>query len=317
MHFCCPLGVLSTLALLEAVTAYTWADTKNMFVFGASYTTVGWNITAGLNSTIPYLTSSNGPNWIMALNQRYNISPIALWDVAYPGAVVDNSFVATTIPGAWDLVTQTQLWKQYFSPAPETVPWTSENSLFMFEFGLNDVSNSMVANTTAATRPILYRNILKQYMAQLDILYQAGARNFLISNVPTAHRTPMWATQSPSTILAVELSTLDFNTQLAASVKSFIATYNTTSMIKKNGPLGKFQIMDNYAMFDILLDNADLLGYYNITGYCAQYVDGTVTTNTQMPGCLPASNYFWLNTFHPLWTVHDSVAKAMQRILSS
>jgi hypothetical protein len=42
----------------------TWKTTDYMFVFGDSYTTTGYNISAGVNSPTPGHTSSNGPNWM-------------------------------------------------------------------------------------------------------------------------------------------------------------------------------------------------------------------------------------------------------------
>lgn len=142
-------------------------------------------------------------------------------------------------------------------------------------------------------------------MTQLDNLYKGGARNFLIVNVAPIHRTPMYVNQP--NVAQVKLATLDFDTQLSLGIKSFIASHNTSSAIAQNGgkPLGQVKILDSYALFNVLLDNASVLGYYNITGYCAQYVYGTPTRNTQLPGCLPTSSYFWLNSFHPLWTVHE------------
>lgn len=148
---------------------------------------------------------------------------------------------------------------------------------------------------------------MQQYLTQLENLYAGGARNFLIVNIPPVQRTPMWVTQSPSTVATVALAALDFNSQLAGIVKSFVATYNTTAMISQNGALGQVKIMDAYSLFNFLLDNAGLFGYYDITGYCPQYVYGTASRNTQLPGCAPTSAYFWLNTLHPLWTVHEYV----------
>ena len=54
--------VVSTLSVATAKLA--WADTKYMIVFGDSYTTNGYNISAGIDSPVPGFTSSNGPNWV-------------------------------------------------------------------------------------------------------------------------------------------------------------------------------------------------------------------------------------------------------------
>lgn len=142
-------------------------------------------------------------------------------------------------------------------------------------------------------------------MNQLDILYKAGARNFLINNILPEDRTPRWLGNSDA-----QNATLQFNAQLATSFASFISTHNTTAMIAANGPLGQAKIHDVYTLFNTLLDNSATLGYFDVTGYCSTYVNGTTTPNTQTEPCLPTSAYFWLNDFHPLWTIHEYVVSA-------
>lgn len=59
--------VASVLLGVSSVSALTWGSTKFLFVFGDSYTTTGWNISAGINSPVPGFTSSNGQNWVQYL----------------------------------------------------------------------------------------------------------------------------------------------------------------------------------------------------------------------------------------------------------
>lgn len=41
---------LASASLVTAASNLTWANTKNLFVFGDSYTAEGYNISAGINS---------------------------------------------------------------------------------------------------------------------------------------------------------------------------------------------------------------------------------------------------------------------------
>ncbi len=79
--------LLATLCLLPTlvVSKLTFGTTKFLFTFGDSYTTDGFNISAGVNSPVPgfvccycaihfitrltenYQTSSNGQNWVQFL----------------------------------------------------------------------------------------------------------------------------------------------------------------------------------------------------------------------------------------------------------
>jgi phospholipase/lecithinase/hemolysin len=61
------VGTSALLSLLSASLAsakLSWNSTDFMFVFGDSYTTTGFNISAGVNSPTPGYVSSNGPNWV-------------------------------------------------------------------------------------------------------------------------------------------------------------------------------------------------------------------------------------------------------------
>lgn len=142
-------------------------------------------------------------------------------------------------------------------------------------------------------------------MAQLDILYDAGARNFLIVNVPPMERTPLFVAQGKAVQNMVEVASLDFDAQLGDNFEKWTAARNTTAVARKNGYLGQAKIFDVHSLFTVLLDNAKVLGYYDTENFCLAYAYGTATRNTQLPGCLPTSAYFWLNTLHPLWTVHE------------
>lgn len=82
--------VVASIALLcssSFVSALSWNATEYMFVFGDSYTTDGYNVSAGVSSPVPgYVnictrflpflgltsyrqTSSNGQNWVQFLSK--------------------------------------------------------------------------------------------------------------------------------------------------------------------------------------------------------------------------------------------------------
>ncbi|KAI0042832.1 carbohydrate esterase family 16 protein, partial [Auriscalpium vulgare] len=71
-----------------------------------------------------------------------------------------------------------------------------------------------------------------------------------------------------------------------------------------------------YDVCSTLLDNAGTLGFVNITGYSEAYENGTPAQTTQADGYAPVSSFFWLNSLHPLFTVHDILAKAISTVLS-
>lgn len=78
------------------------------------------------------------------------------------------------------LVDQTTEFVDNLSPAPSDAPWTADNSLFALWFGVNDIGNSYwLSNETEVINAIF-----DSYFAQAQLLYKAGARNFLFLTCP-------------------------------------------------------------------------------------------------------------------------------------
>ncbi|KAF8323342.1 hypothetical protein DL93DRAFT_2191230 [Clavulina sp. PMI_390] len=309
------LGAFSILSsgIFQSAHALTWGTTKNLFVFGDSYTSTSWNISAGLGFQ-PQYTAADGANWVMALTTRYNVTNTALYNLAYGGATTDSKLVTPYLPTVESLVDQVTLFKQYLSPPPAAAPWTGSDSLFAIWIGINDVGNSWYwTNTTQAA---FHKVIMDRYFQQVDILYAAGARSFLFLNVPPLGRTPLFIEQGATAVQQVGEATADYNSQLASRVQAFISQYNSTSVAKKNGPLGQVKVFDTGKVFNTLLNNANTLGFVNVTGYADAYENGTPGPTTQTYPDPPVSSYFWLNSLHPVWPVHEILAKAIQTFIS-
>ncbi|TFY55296.1 hypothetical protein EVJ58_g8338 [Rhodofomes roseus] len=238
------LGVLS--CLLSAATAVSaqlyWNSTQFLFTLGDSYTTDGFNISEGVNSTNPGYTSSNGPNWVEYLGGTYNVTNTKVFNLASGGATIDAALVAPYLPTVLSIVDQVSQFEEYLAPKPYGAQWDSSNSLFAIWIGINDVITGALA---------------------------------------------------------------DYNDQLIAYAGLFEATHSGTSV----------RIFDPRPVFNTLLDNYPTFGYVNITGYCEAYENGTPSMTTQDAPCEPVSSYFWLNTLHPLYTVHNILAHAIATAL--
>ncbi|KAF8681591.1 PFU (PLAA family ubiquitin binding) [Rhizoctonia solani] len=265
------ISAFTALSLLlvfsRSTSALTWGSTKYFFVFGDSYTTTGYNVSAGINSPTPGWTSSNGPNWVQYLGGTYNVTDTKVYNLAYGGATTDSKLVTPYLPTVQSFVDQVTLFSNHFSPVPAEAPWTSDNSLETRGGG--------------ATR---------------------GARSFLFLNVPPLERAPLFIEQGATTVKAVMASTDDFNKQLAQRVKQFQKTYKG---------LGQVTLYDAHKAFNVQLDNANVLGFVNVTGYNTAYQNGTPGSTYQIAGSKPVSSYFWLNSLHPTFGVHDIMARAI------
>ncbi|KAG6908756.1 hypothetical protein DXG01_003368 [Tephrocybe rancida] len=117
----------------------------------------------------------------------------------------------------------------------------------------------------------------------LEILYAEGARSFLFLTVPPTDRAPLFFQQGPEVVKRLHPLIANYNAQLSTTVARFRA---------KHRDIDQVTVFDTQPIFNTLLDNAKALGFVNATG------------------C-------WLNSLHPLFTVHDIVARGISTALSA
>lgn len=306
MRFLVPLVSLC-LPLVSAQLA--WKDTKFLFAFGDSYTTDGFNISAGVDSPVPNFTSANGPIWVQYLSEKYNLGNIKVFNLASGGATIDAALVPPFQPTVLSIVDQVSQFKTFLSEKPAGAEWDSSNSLFAIWVGINDVGNS--AGWTNITRPDFYTTLMDRLTTQLDELHSLGARSFLFLTVPPTDRAPLSLVQGPQASAFLKALNAQYNTELQTAATNF--------QRKNAQAIEDVIIFDTQPVFNTLLDNADALGYVNVTGFCEAYQNGIggFGSDTQVEGCPPVASYFWLNTLHPLFTVHDALARAISTRLSS
>ncbi|EJF66207.1 hypothetical protein DICSQDRAFT_98135 [Dichomitus squalens LYAD-421 SS1] len=297
--------LLSALSIASA--KLTWGTTQFLFTFGDSYTTDGFNISAGVDSPVPGFTSSNGPNWVQFLGGTYNVTDTQVFNLASGGATIDAALVAPFEPTVLSIVDQVQQFHDILAPKPAGAEWNSSNSLFAFWIGINDVGNSF-SWTNVTSQSDFHKVLMKRLFSQVEILYQDGARSFLFLTVPPTNRAPLLIEQGPQAVGKITAALADYNAQLAANVRAFNQTHKD---------LDQVLVFDTRPIFNTLLNNAETFGFVNSTGFCDAYQNGTPEPTTQTPPCAPVSSYFWLNTLHPLFTVHNILAHALSTALSA
>jgi len=134
------------------------------------------------NPPLPGWTASGGLNWVGSLVSQFNVSNLLSYNFAYGGATTNASLVtpyASTVLSFIDQVTQFT-GSIGVSPRPTYAPWTAANTLVGVWMGVNDVGNSYYVSNVSA----LQSQIMDSYFGQLQILYNAGARNFALLSVP-------------------------------------------------------------------------------------------------------------------------------------
>ncbi|EKM55245.1 carbohydrate esterase family 16 protein [Phanerochaete carnosa HHB-10118-sp] len=275
----------SALCLLSAAVAaqgkLSWNTTEFLFTFGDSYTTDGFNISAGVNSPNPGFTSSNGPNWVEFLGGTYNVTNTKVFNLASGGATIDAALVAPYLPTVLSIVDQVSQFETHLADKPEGAQWSSDNSLFAFWIGINDVGNSY-AWTNVTSQSEFHHVLMSRLFSQVEELYDSGARSFLFLTVPPTNRAPLILEQGSTAVSKISAALDDYNAQLAANVQAFRDAHRD---------LDQAAVFDARPVFNLLLDNADALGFVNATGFCDAYQNGTPGMTTQVAPCAPVSSY--------------------------
>lgn len=157
---------------------------------GDSYSQTGFNVSSTKpsasnplgNPPLPGWTASGGLNWVGFLASQFNRSTLLTYNFAYGGATTDAALVTPYAPTVLSFVDQVTQFSDSIASHPSYAPWTAANTLVGVWIGVNDVGNSYwTANET-----VLLGKVMDRYFQQLQIVYNAGARNFVLLSVPRA-----------------------------------------------------------------------------------------------------------------------------------
>ncbi|KAF2263939.1 carbohydrate esterase family 16 protein [Lojkania enalia] len=267
----------------------SFSQATNFFItFGDSYSQTGFDVSSSKpssanplgNPAYPGYTTSGGPNWIGYLVKDYNASALYSFNFAYGGATVNASLVKPYQPTVKSLIDQVGQFGRSIANKPSYAPWTAENSLFAIWMGVNDVGNSY-SNPNEAQ---LIIQIFNSYFSQIEILFNAGARNFALLSVPPIHKTPLVMRQSKAA-QELEASVIEqFNTALADRTSKFLGSH----------PGAKVVIVNTRTPFDAAINDPTKYGATNAICY-----------NSNGKTCL------WHDDYHPGLEIHRLVAEAV------
>ncbi|KAL8741021.1 MAG: hypothetical protein Q9190_006328, partial [Brigantiaea leucoxantha] len=317
---------------LPAKHWHGWDKVEKLFVFGASYTSTGFN---WLNGNQPSLADPlgnslrggrvadvaiNGPNFIEYMALKYNSSAILSYDFAFSGATVNMTATLQPAANTNDLVHQISddFRPNYLPPqtsTPSTIPqkhWTGDTTLFLSFFGINDIGYAYKASDPQS----IISADFASYQQNIESLYTSGARNFLALNVPPIDLSPLYNT-NPSNAKLVASATSDFNSRFAALADALNAKYGSE--------IG-FWYFDTHALFSRILAGPGSR-FRNTTGYCEAYLQDALdssgkgggaaemgllepkTKKKECGGGVRLDEYFWFDGLHPTWPVHKVLAQ--------
>ncbi|KAM5537865.1 hypothetical protein V8D89_008341 [Ganoderma adspersum] len=263
---------------------------KFWFAFGDSYTSRGFNVSGTLpapgnpfgNPAYPGNTGV-GANWIDFDTTVYNRTLILTYDFARAGATINGSLVAPTLT-TFDFITQVDHFEGGAAQRPATAPWTSWDSLFSVWFGINDINNSY---EKGGDREAFSDVLLDEYFAQIERLYDLGARNFLFINVPPIYRSPHILTRNATDQALQKTVVTDYNSKLASRAQSFASSHWGV----------RHRVWDSNSAFNVVLDDPTKYGFVDNTSF-GQTGD------------------FWANDFHPSSNAHNIWAQDVAALMN-
>ncbi|KAG8983886.1 hypothetical protein FRB94_002247 [Tulasnella sp. JGI-2019a] len=251
---------------------------KYLFVFGDSYSAVGFR--PSLKDFEPteerpigvewpgHTWSKNQPVWVNHLINIYAEETLLVYDYAEGGHTVRN--VAMQVKDAF-------LTGAGREDRGNT--WKAEDSLFVTWVGINDIAG-----------PIDVDKTLETLFELQDEIHKAGARNFLLFNIPPLPRQMKSSSARPSTFLeqATNRRTL-WNDLLSQRLSSFAEMYPGSSTF----------LFDAHALFTEILDSPTSFGFST---------DRDV--GTSMDGEV------WCDHIHPTTATHKIVAREVFKFLT-
>ena len=298
------LKVIGLWVLLLAFPGLVIAQTtfSQIVVFGTSLSDPG-NAFAltGAQSTPPYNTLdpllipsapyskgghhfSNGATWIEQLAR-----PLGLADDVKP-AFGDDGIIATnyavggararTVAGSATLSAEVSAFLQDFGYAAPS------DALYVIEFGGNDIRDALVEGD-----PVIIESALMEIGSNMQMLYGAGARKFLVWNAPNISQAPAVLMLGQPAIFYANLFSQWFNMGLDSILGGFSSL-----------PGIEIVTFDIYNILNDFVSDPDAFGLSVVDAAC-------IAPNNPPFDCKTPDDYLFWDGIHPTKAVHAILAQ--------
>ncbi|CAG9946572.1 unnamed protein product [Clonostachys rosea f. rosea IK726] len=282
--------VTTTTTTTQTTTTSNPSAARYFITFGDSYSQTGFDITGTKpnpsnplgNPDLPGWTTTGGLNWLGFLVTNYNASLVYSYNLADGGATTDAELIAPWSPTVLSFIDQTTKFSNNLASKPSYAPWTSDNTLVGVWMGVNDVGNAFYLNGWEA----LITKVLGRYFEQLQIMYNAGVRKFVLLGVPPTQKTPLMLANGEASNIQLENTISFYNNLISTSLASFKS---------KNSGVTSW-VVDTTAPFNEAINNPSRYGAPDATCY-----------NSDGKSCL------WKDNYHPGIEIQKLVAAAVAK----
>ena len=305
LRICC---LLCMFVLLTTRTGSAETTFKRIVVFGDSLSDPGnVFVLKGWVNTPPFVYDnplaipdkpyaigghhfSNGATWVEQLARSFRMA--ANTKPAFGEADVDAANYAVGGAGAYDRLTYMNLTEQVDAFMVREGGIAKGDTLYVVEFGANDIRDALVGDPVK-----IFQGSFGSIAANMQRLYAAGARKFLVPNAPNLARTPAIIASGPLAVAGAAQLTSAYNAQLASLLDSF-ARLPGIEIVR----------VDFYNKVNDMTDSPQNFGFTVVDAPC-------VTPGVAPFSCHEADEYLFWDGVHPTRAAHGIVAQAATEAL--
>ncbi|MEP0755500.1 SGNH/GDSL hydrolase family protein [Trichocoleus sp. Lan] len=286
--------LFSFLLPLKAVAA----SFDRIYVFGDSLSDTGnvSNLTGGFSpQSPPYYQGrfSNGPIWVDALANKLGLAPALVTELAgganssnginfaFGGATSGTKNVAGPLPG---LQTEIDWFK---SGLAKTKQSADSEALYIVWAGGNDYLGGKV---TDPTEPV------KNISAAVTSLFNVGARNFLVANLPDLGKAPVGLSGGIAVSNGLNQLTGLHNLGLSQTLAGLSKSLTGINL----------KSLDVNSLFNNVIANKEKFGFTNVTDSCLTNYEGPQDSTYDI--CDNPDSYLFWDNIHPTAAGHKLVA---------
>ncbi|OCH86252.1 hypothetical protein OBBRIDRAFT_797388 [Obba rivulosa] len=252
-----------------------------LVIFGASYCDIGYNSSQphpteerplGVRWPGRTYTEEGTPNWVGHLVSQY----LSGRPAGHRPLVFDYAAGGNQVDGV-----RRQIETEFLpalGPKPEWAPWSASDTLFITWVGINDCAEATMNSIKSS---------VNQLLEGQEKLYEAGARNFVLIDVPPIHRLPVFANfggggEERAAIYA------SWNSHLREAIAAFSAAHPDTMAV----------VFSSWDTISRILDDPAEHGF------------------SEEDVCL-AGGAIWYDYLHPTSAVHDLIAWDLAAFLAA
>ena len=254
----------------------------------------------------PYLIGrfhfSNGPTWVEQLARRLGIPRSARPALDRPGVYTNYAFgrARARLDGEFDLGGQIGLFLADFDQ--EAPP----EALYVLWIGANDLRDAFQAlqqDPTGATTQLIIQEAIGATAAAIQSLFGAGARSFLVPNLPNIGDTPA--------IRALEAQIPGVR-EIARQLAEGYNTGLESTLDQLEGLLGVMIVrLDVFGILEEVVADPDLAKLRNVTDSCITpgVILGAICRNP------PPRKYLFWDFIHPTRSAHQYLGEQAREVL--